>query len=137
MTGNLKLYLPKRKTYMSKNLILLSAVTGMFFGNVARAQEFSTTDYVGSLEGAAQACAEAFPQKAAIFRDSLYRSMKCHLEPEEFVRWRKSLRATPQKESEYQKGYATGLASLAPTTKDKAEQCRSLELLACDPKSPP
>lgn len=101
------------------------------------AQEFSTASYIGALEGAAQACAEAFPVKAPIYRDSLYRSMKCHLGPAEFAQWRDGLRTAPQHSAQYQQGYSTGKASLASTNSGRVEQCRSLELLACDLKSPP
>lgn len=101
------------------------------------AQEISTASYVGALEGAAQACAEAFPDKASIYRDSLYRSMKCHFGPAEFAKWRDGLRTAPTHSAQYQQGYATGKTSLASTDNGRLEQCRSVELLACDPKSPP
>lgn len=101
------------------------------------AQELSTASYVGALEGAAQACAEAFSDKAPIYRDSLYRSMKCHMGPAEFAQWHKELRTALRHSAQYQQGYLIGKASLTNTDSMRVQQCRSLELLACDPKSPP
>lgn len=101
------------------------------------AQELSTASYVGAVEGAAQACAEAFPNKAPVYRDSLYRSVKCHMGPAEFAQWHKGLRSAMPHSAQYQQGYVTGKASLASASSVRIEQCRSLELLVCDPKSPP
>jgi hypothetical protein len=121
-----------------KTIIRTSTVCiTLFCMGEINAQELSTASYVGALEGAAQACAEAFPVKAPIYRDSLYRSMKCHLGPAEFAQWRERLRTSPAHGTEYQKGYSTGKASLASTDSGRVAQCRSLESLGCDPKSPP
>ncbi|MBI3731290.1 MAG: hypothetical protein HY254_23555 [Burkholderiales bacterium] len=105
--------------------------------NASSAQELSTARYVGSLEGAAQACAEAFPQKAAIYNDTLYRSVKCHLSEPEFQQWRNKLRNQAPHREQYLKAYAEGKNSLSDHPANRKRECASLESLACDPGSDP
>ncbi|MES2038234.1 MAG: hypothetical protein V4495_10370 [Pseudomonadota bacterium] len=104
---------------------------------VSSAQELSTARYVGSLEGGAQACAEAFPQKAAIYNDTLYRSVKCHLSESEFQQWRNKLRNQAPHREQYLEAYAEGKNSLSDHPANRKRECASLESLACDPGSDP
>jgi hypothetical protein len=122
---------------MSTIMKVAFGAIGVFSLESVSAQELSQERYVGALEGAAHACAEAYPQKAAVYRESLQRTLSCHMNATEFARWHKALRATPTQAQQYQQGYDSGKASLSRSEKASADQCRSLELLACDPKSPP
>jgi|GEM_PF-1788607 len=116
---------------------LISLCAGYLFLNSSSAQELSTAGYVGSLEGAVQACTEAFPQKAAIYNDTLYRSVKCHLSEPEFQQWRNKLRNQPPHREQYLKAYAQGKNSLGDHPANRKRECASLESLACDPGSDP
>lgn len=116
--------------------ILLFAVSYLLL-NASGAQELSTARYVGSVEGAAQACTEAYPQKAAIYNDALYRSVKCHLSEPEFQQWRNRLRNQPPHREQYLKGYSEGKNSLSDHPANRKRECASLESLACDPGSDP
>lgn len=103
----------------------------------AQAQELSTAGYIGSVDGAAQACVEAFPHKASVYKDSLYRSVKCHLAPAEFAQWHKELSRKAPHSAQYEQGYLAGKASLARTSNSRKEQCASLERLVCSAGTKP
>lgn len=114
----------------------LSACTFLLCIDAVNAQELSTARYAGALEGAAQACSEAFPDRATVYRNTLYRSVQCHMGPADFAQWHKELRGSPPHSAQYRQGYLTGKASLSSASSTQAAQCRSLELLVCDPRSP-
>ncbi len=122
---------------MNRTVRSATACIVLLCGNVAIAQEMTTATYVGSLEGAAQACATVFPDKAGAYKDSLERFFKCHVGPEKFAQWHKELRSSTTSGAQYQKAFEKGKASLESNPGVRKDQCRFLEQLACEPNSPP
>ncbi len=111
--------------------------TSCFLLNVVNAQELSTARYVGAMEGAVQACISAFPEKAAIYSDTLYRSVKCHFTESEFHQWHDKLRNQMPHREQYSKGYAEVKKSLSDYPANRKRECASLEAIACDPNGDP
>ncbi len=89
------------------------------------------------MEGAVQACTVAFPEKAAIYSDTLYRSVKCHFNQAEFQQWRDKLRNQMPHREQYSKGYAEGKKSLSDYPANRKRECDSLETIVCDPNGDP
>ena len=112
-------------------------LAGILFCSSPWAQELSPATYVGSLEGAVEACARAFPEQEETLRRTLRRSMNCHMSDKEFTQWHDALRKeTPQRE-DYQDGFILGKGSLGRSPADRAQQCESLTRLTCDTRAEP
>lgn len=108
-------------------LLLLCPLAG------ASAQEISEASYIGALEGAAQACAAAFPAGARAYQDSVRRLVACHLDDAQFQKWQAQLRASKQ----YAEGFEQGRRSLDKHPASRERQCRSLQGLTCGPGTKP
>lgn len=99
----------------------------------AGAQEISEASHVGAMEGAAQACAAAFPQQARDYQDVTRRLVSCHMSDTQYRDWHDRVRAHP----DYAEAVAQGRRSLDPHQGNRERQCRSLRELACGPGTNP
>ena len=99
----------------------------------APAQEISEARYIGAMEGAAQACAAAFPQRARDYLDAPRRLVACHLNEEQYRRWHARLRASPG----YAEAVEQGRRSLDTHPGSRERQCRSLQETVCGPGTKP
>lgn len=99
----------------------------------ASAQEISEAAYVGAMEGAALACAAAFPQQARDYRDVTRRLVACHMSEGEYRNWHERVRAN----SQYAPALEQGRRSLDAHPGNRERQCRSLKELACGPGTKP
>jgi hypothetical protein len=93
----------------------------------AGAQEISEASYIGSMEGAAQACAAAFPNQAREYLDAPRRLVACHLNEEAYRRWHARLRASRG----YTEAVEQGRRSLDSHPGNRERQCRSLQETVC------
>lgn len=108
-------------------LFSLLAITG------AGAQEISEASHVGAMEGAAQACAAAFPRQARDYQDVTRRLVSCHMSEPQYRDWHDRVRARP----DYAEAVAQGRRSLDSHPANRERQCRSLRELACGPGTNP
>lgn len=124
---------------MNKVLIIVATVAAAAGGviRIAHAQELSMARYVGSVDGAAEACAAAFPNKAQAYRDALYKSFQCHTGRTAFTRWHQELRQGRNTASDYQQGFIAAQTDLSANRTQRAKQCESLEQIPCEPKAGP
>ncbi|HAV38148.1 MAG TPA: hypothetical protein DCX52_17665 [Massilia sp.] len=99
----------------------------------AGAQEISEAGYVGAMEGAALACAAAFPHQARDYQDVTHRLVACHMSEGAYRNWHARLRAHPH----YAPALEQGRRSLDPHPGNRERQCRSLKELACGPGTKP
>ncbi|QNA90385.1 hypothetical protein G4G28_21190 [Massilia sp. Dwa41.01b] len=99
----------------------------------ASAQELSEARYIGAMEGAAQACAAAYPAQARVYQDAVRRLVACHLNDEQFKSWQARLRAS----AEYSASVEQGQRSLDKHPANRERQCRSLQELVCGPGTKP
>jgi hypothetical protein len=100
----------------------------------SQAQELSLARYVGALEGAVQACVEAYPANAAVYRDTLRRSVQCGQTDAQFRLSLEEMRTRSPGREEYAQGYAAGRKSLSKHPAESAKQCESLAALVCHSK---
>lgn len=112
-------------------------LAGILFCGSAWAQELSAATYVGSLEGAVEACSKAFPEQEEALRRTLRRSINCHMSEKEFAQWHDALRNDTQQREDYREGYMLGKGSLGRSPADRAQQCESLTRLTCDARAEP
>lgn len=121
---------------MNAMVRIVLACTVLLSNTAVKAQEFSEASYVGGLEGAAKACAEMFPAKAAIYKETLYRTVKCHLGPAEAAQWQQRLQTVHA--AHYKDAYLVGKAEVANAPANiRKEQCGSIERMVCHANSPP
>ncbi len=99
----------------------------------AGAQEISEASYVGAMDGAALACAAAFPQQARHYQDVTRRLVSCHMSDGEYRSWHERLRANPR----YAPALEQGRRSLDPHPGNRERQCLGLKELACGPGTKP
>jgi hypothetical protein len=103
----------------------------------AGAQEISEASFVGSLVGAAEACAQAYPDQAGAYRDSLQRLVGCHFTGTGLRNWHEALRNQPATRPQYLEGLDKGRRSLDAAPSLRHEQCTSLMQLSCGPGTAP
>lgn len=113
----------------SRHLLLFS----IFGITAAGAQEISEASHVGAMEGAAQACAAAFPRQARSYQDLTRRLVSCHMSDAQYRDWHARVRAHPH----YNEAVEQGRRSLDPHAGNRERQCRSLRELACGPGTNP
>jgi len=101
------------------------------------AQELSEASFIGSLEGAADACAAAYPVDAGTYRETLSRLVGCHFTAEEFRRWHEHMRNNSPERDQYSMGWRLGRSSLSDYPNARREQCMSLARLTCDANTNP
>jgi len=99
----------------------------------AAAQEIAEASYLGSMEGAAQACAATFPAQARIYQDAPRRLVACHMSDEQYRSWQARLRS----DKRYAEGVEQGRRSLDLHPANRARQCRSLLEPICGPGTKP
>lgn len=98
---------------------------------VASSQELSEARFVGALDGAATACAKAFPDKSDLYRMNTRRIARCQYDDVNFESWHSYLRSSPATRDEYSKGFSQGQGSLAKKKSAQTEQCHSLLNVPC------
>lgn len=103
----------------------------------AGAQEISEASFVGSLVGAAEACAQVYPDQAGVYRESLQRLVGCHFTGNGLRDWHEALRTRPATRSQYLEGLDKGQHSLGAEPAARREQCASLARLSCGPDTAP
>jgi hypothetical protein len=113
---------------------IVVGLAGALLFNLSHAQELSLARYVGALEGAVQACVAAFPQQAAVYRNTLRRSVRCDLNDKEFEQWLQQIRSQSPNREQYSQGVEEGRNSMSKNPSDAAKQCGTLNSLVCSPK---
>ena len=123
---------------MNAILRVATACAAILCTTIVNAQEISEAGYVGGLQGAIQACTEVFPEKASVYKGTLYRSVECHLSPDEAAQWERELRTSSKHGAQYQQAYVAGKAEVvsAPASVRK-QMCASIERTVCHANSPP
>jgi hypothetical protein len=114
--------------------ILLTGFAAYLVTCAVNAQEMSAARYLGALEGAVESCVQAYPQHAAMYRDTVRRSVQCELNDKAFAEWLAKMRTQPPHSLQYSQGHAEGRASLSKDAREAAKQCASLESLVCSGK---
>ena len=107
------------------------SLLALLFISQARAQDISTARFMGALDGAADACAEAFPKRAHVYRAALRQATQCRLNGEKFEPWLARQLSKKADADEFRLGKSEGSRSLSRDAKTRIEQCRSLEYIPC------
>lgn len=115
----------------------LACALACFLPARAGAQEIPEASFVGSLVGAAEACAKAYPDQAGVYRESLQRLVGCHFTGDGLRDWHEALRTRPATRPQYLEGLDTGRRSLGTEPSVRRAQCASLAQLACGPDTAP
>jgi hypothetical protein len=111
-----------------------ASVAGLLMATAVNAQEMSAARYLGSLEGAVEACVQAFPQHASVYKNTVRRSVRCELNDKAFAEWLAAIRTQPPDSQQYSQGFAQGRASLSKNAQEAAKQCAGLASLTCSGK---
>lgn len=123
--------------WLSYLVIAAACIIGATAPPLLMAQEVSEVSFIGSLEGAAAACAAAYPTDATTYRGALHRLVGCHFTADELRRWHDKMRTIPPARDQYSQGWHLGWNSLSHDPKARREQCMSLMRLACDANTNP